>query len=272
MRSDVFPFVSAVRWSTQDGASAIVALQGAHLVSWVPAGGAEALFVSERSPFAEGKAIRGGVPVCFPQFADRGPLAQHGFARTAPWAHAGTEGGTATFVLLDTPRTRALWPHAFRLELAIAIGGASLAMTLRATNTGETPWSFTTALHSYFAVDAPRARLHGLQGVAFLTRGEDRRHVEVRDAIPADEAIDRTYFAAPARLRLVDPARTLAISQQGFTDNVVWNPGEARAAQMADMQPGGHARMLCVEAAAIEPALTLLPRETWTGTQRVAVA
>lgn len=271
MRSDLFPFVPSVRWS-HEGASAIVALQGAHLVSWRPAGKDEALFASARSPYEAGKAIRGGVPVCFPQFADRGPLAQHGFARTSAWEHVSTDAGTATFALRDTPQTRAAWPHPFRLELAIGIGGTRLAMTLRVSNIGDTSFSFTTALHTYFAVDAPRARLQGLRGVEYLTRGEERRHVEARDDIPAADAIDRTYFAAPRRLWLHDARRTLAIAQEGFTDTVVWNPGEARAAQMADMEPGGHARMLCVEAAAIEPAITLAPAVTWTGTQRVEVA
>src|SRR5690349_3045588 len=93
-----FHGLPAVRWQGRDGATAIATLQGAHLVSWVPAQGGERLFVSERSPFEPGRAIRGGVPVCFPQFADRGPLPQHGFARVLPWKFAGAEethGGTA---------------------------------------------------------------------------------------------------------------------------------------------------------------------------------
>ena len=69
--------------------SATLYLQGAHLTSWVPAGGAEVLFVSELARFAPGESIRGGVPICFPQFAELGPLPMHGFAHIAEWQCTG---------------------------------------------------------------------------------------------------------------------------------------------------------------------------------------
>ena len=120
-----FRGMPAVRWTGPGGASAIATLQGAHLVSWIPAGGEEMLFVSERSAFEPGRAIRGGVPICFPQFAERGPLVKHGFARTLPWRFVGVEegaGGTcATFALESTPATLSAWPHAFGVELAATL-------------------------------------------------------------------------------------------------------------------------------------------------------
>ena len=74
-----------VQLTAPDGASATIALHGGHVLSWKPTGGAEQLYLSPRSEYVPGKAIRGGVPVCFPQFAERGPLPKHGFARTLPW-------------------------------------------------------------------------------------------------------------------------------------------------------------------------------------------
>ena len=271
-----FHGLPAIRWRSREGATAIATLQGAHLVSWTPAGGEECLYVSERSPFEDGRAIRGGIPVCFPQFADRGTLAQHGFARNHAWTFAGaseTEQGTrAVFALESSPRTLALWPHAFRLELAATVGGANLWVELHVANTGTEAFTFTGALHTYFRVaEASSARLHGLRGVRYVNRGSPAVEAESREAFTAAEPIDRVYFAAPPELRLDDGGRRITIAQRGFTDTVVWNPGRERTAQMPDMPPGGYHHMLCVEAAAIEPVVTVAPGAAWAGAQSTAV-
>jgi glucose-6-phosphate 1-epimerase len=272
-----FHGMPAIAWASRDGARAVATLQGAHLVSWTPARGEEALFVSERSPFAAGRAIRGGIPVIFPQFADRGPLAQHGFARTQEWrfVHAEESGerSVATFALESSAATLTVWPHAFRLELIASIAGASLEARLRVVNTGRDPFSFTAALHTYLRVaDASSARLHGLRGVRYLTRGDHATQVEARELVTAAEAIDRTYFAPPLALRLEDERRVIHLAQEGFTDTVVWNPGREKGDAMADMAPGSFLRMMCVEAAAIEPAVVLHGGDAWTGSQKIEVA
>jgi len=267
----------AVRWRGPDGAVAIATLQGAHLVSWSMPGGGERLFVSERSAFGAGKAIRGGIPVVFPQFAELGPLAKHGFARTTDWKLTGVaetkEGTRATFALEASPQSLALWPHPFRLEFAATLGRSRLEVELRVTNTGGEAFAFAAALHTYLNVsDAAAVRLQGLRGTRFRDREPIAVGVEGRSVVTAEEPIDRVYFAAPAELRLEDPERVLAISQRGFSDTVVWNPGRELAAQMADMVPEGYRRMLCVEAASIDPIVTLAAGSAWTGAQAIAVA
>lgn len=252
--------VPAVRWSSRDGASAVATLQGAHLVSWIPAGAEECLFVSERSPFEVGKAIRGGVPVCFPQFAERGPLVKHGFARISPWRFEGTTdvGGRmrARFSLESSPQTLAAWAHAFRLELDATVGGAGLDLELRVANTGGEAFDFAAALHTYFRIsDNARVRVVGL----------------LPAPVTAVEPIDRIFFAAPGATRLEDDGRSFDIAQEGFADTVVWNPGRELAATMADMAPEGYRRMLCVEAAAVEPRVVLGAGRKWTGRQSLRI-
>ena len=256
-----FHGLPAIRWRSPDGASAVATLQGAHLVSWIPAGGAERLYVSERSPFEAGQAIRGGIPVVFPQFAERGPLVKHGFARTSPWKFSGiTEmkgHAGAAFELKESPRTRLQWPHPFKLMLSVAIGGPRLGIRLHVTNSGESPFSFAAALHTYLRVaDAMEVQLLGL----------------LPEPVTAKEPIDRIFLGATPSTALEDDGRLVRIEQGGFPDTVVWNPGHEKTAQMPDMPPDGYINMLCVEAAAIDPLVTLGPGEMWNGTQTLTVA
>ena len=276
---DVIKFqgMPAVRWKSEDGASAIATLQGAHLVSWIPAGGRECLYVSEKSPFEPGRAIRGGIPICFPQFADRGPLVQHGFARTRLWtlkeAAAPVAGiSSVTFELESSPPTQALWPHKFRAHFVATVGANRLDVSLRVVNTGIHALSFTGALHTYLRVaDASTARLSGLRDRRYVNRGESHLAVEDRESFTAQDPIDRVYFAAPPATQLEDKARTFRIEQRGFTDTVVWNPGAEKGAKMPDMPRDGFRHMLCVEAAAVEPPVILQPGAEWTGGQTVIV-
>jgi glucose-6-phosphate 1-epimerase len=276
VESLAFHGLPAMRIRSRDGACAIVTLQGAHLVSWEPAGAGEALYVSERSPFEAGRAIRGGVPVVFPQFADRGSLAQHGFARNLAWTFMGVEeignDARASFVLESSAETMALWPHAFRLQLEVAVGGSRLQVELRMANTGTQPFSCATALHTYLRVsDAAKVGLTGLRGARYMNRGSNAVGVEERDIITAAEPIDRVYFATPSATSLDDSGRALRIEQRGFTDTVVWNPGRERTAQMTDMPPEGFRHMLCVEAASIDPLIEVDPGAKWSGVQAIVI-
>jgi len=163
-----------------DGATAVIYADGAHVTSWRPAGGtswrpaggAEQLFLSPNSEFTPGRAIRGGVPLVFPQFSGEGPLPKHGFARNRMWQleQAGVMGDQAgaLFSLTDDAESRALWPSRFRATCQVVIGGDTLTVTLGVSNTDVGPFGFTAALHTYFAVtDCRQTEVHGLQDLAY---------------------------------------------------------------------------------------------------------
>ena len=258
-----------------DGAAAGIHLHGAHVTSWRPAGeAADRLFTSARSHFSAGMPIRGGIPVCFPQFATEGPLPQHGFARVLQWtpiAAGPIAGGRARAVLrlADSDATRALWPHAFRLELTVTVGGATLEALLAITNTGAAPFAFTAARHTYLRViDIREATVHGLQGAHYRdkARGFDDG-IETAPALAFGGEVDRVYRCAPDDLEVREAARSMAVRATGFPDSVVWNPGATRSAAIGDMEPGGFLRMLCVEAAVVRAPVVLAPGAAWTGTQ-----
>lgn len=269
---DAFPdtLPPPLRATGTDGATIEAHAQGAHLVRWSPAGETgNRLFLSAASGYRRGVAIRGGVPVIFPQFAAEGPLPKHGFARTMPWELQSMQGATLRFALTDTAATRAIWPHAFRAGLEVSATGRELRVTLSLHNPGEAALECTLALHTYLAVtDIAAATLSGLQGLHYRDSARGDAPGRQTEALLGFEGeIDRIYFDAPAQLLLQEPQRATTIRQQGFRDTVVWNPGPAKAAALADLEPGGERRMLCIEAATIGEPLRLAPGADWSGTQ-----
>ncbi len=258
-----------------DGARLVVFHDGAHVTSWVPAGGTEQLFVSANARYGAGQAIRGGVPICWPQFGPFGSLPQHGFARVSRWALQGTavdgDEALAIFVLEDSAATRAAWSHRFRVEYEVRVGGATLSMTLTVSNRDMTPFTFTGALHPYFhAHDAFAVHVEGLAGTRVRDALQQGREFDESHATVAiDGPIDRVYYGASGALALREPHRALHITMQGFADAVVWNPGAAGTASRADFVPGDERHMVCVEAAVVQHPVTLAPGASWTGVMRV---
>jgi len=259
-------------------AEARLSLHGGQMLAFRPlAADGDLLFLSERAVFQPGKAIRGGVPVCWPWFGPD-PLNQgrpaHGLARTRLWSLRGAtdEPGGETRIMLgltDTADTRALWPHAFDLSLCVTVG-AELQLALTTRNTGPAPFTLTQALHSYFSVaDIAQAEVHGLDGIAYLDKaaGAGGAVQQQSGAVRFDPEVDRIYTGAPPRLALRDGAlaRTVDLRSEGSRTAVVWNPGAAIAAGMADLPDGAYRRFVCVETAnAADEVVTLLPGQAHT--------
>ncbi len=249
-----------------------MALHGAQVLSWV-ASGRERLYLSPQAVFDGQAAIRGGIPLCFPQFNQRGPLAKHGFARNLPWqAVAGAPPGQAVLRLTDDAQTRAWWPHAFEAELALTLSPGALNVALSVRNTGAEPLDFTTALHTYLRVqDIAQVQVDGLDGCARWDAVTDTHSVQ-HGALRFAGEYDSVFQAAPGALQLHESgAHTLTLEQSAScASTVVWNPGAALGVQLADMPTGGYAHMLCIEAAQMDAPVHLLPGAVWTGWQRLS--
>jgi glucose-6-phosphate 1-epimerase len=276
---DTLQDLPGIRLDAGAAGRAFVAAQGAQLLSWRPADGHERLYLSATTggltrDGGEAAAIRGGVPVCFPQFSDRGKLVKHGFARTIPWQISNQEGSGLTLTLHDDAASRAQWPHAFEAGLSVRLEAGSIEVTLAVTNAGVEPFSFSTALHTYLRVDdIRRVQLLGLQGVRYQDATDQcavKIQQEDRLAIPGE--VDRVYMDGPATLQLLEPGRApLRISQRGFADTVVWNPGPEKARALPDMPDQDWLHMLCVEAACAAAPVVLAPGARWEGSQRLSL-
>jgi len=265
----------ALRLALSDGSACTVTLHGAQVLSWTTADGTERLYLSPQAHFDGRSAIRGGVPVCWPQFNQRGPLPKHGFVRNVAW-HAEASGGkpdTLVLSLHDNEATRAIWPHAFHAKLVVTLAPHSLRVALGIDNTGGGPWPFAAALHTYLRVDdIAQATLQGLQGANRWDAVRDDRHVDLAPELRFGSEFDSVY-AAPARpLHLVQPSGTLEIAQSAScTETVVWNPGPELSAKLADLPDDGWRHMLCVEAARIDEQVLLTPGGSWQGWQQLTV-
>jgi glucose-6-phosphate 1-epimerase len=266
----------AVRLTLPEGSACTIALHGAHVLGWTTADGVERLYLSPDAVFDGQAAIRGGVPVCWPQFNQRGPLAKHGFARNMTWRAEPFDAaapGEVRLVLTDSDASRAIWPHGFRATLTATLTPQGLRTALDVVNTGSAPWSFTAALHTYLRVDEiAEARLEGLQGAARWDAVRDVRHPEASESLRFVEEFDSVYASPAAPSRVVQPNGTLEIAQSATcTETVVWNPGPTLAAKLADLPDDGWRHMLCVEAARIDEAVLLQPGAAWQGWQQLSV-
>ena len=263
--------------TSPDYARAEIYLHGAHLASWIPARSDEQLFLSRKSEFREGAAIRGGVPIIFPQFSNMGSFMRHGFVRVMAWEFVGAEtvannAVAATFRLRDSDATRKIWPYSFLAEFVVILGGNRLEMRFTVTNTDRQPFSFTTALHTYFYVmEVGQVEIENLNGVRYHDQVTGKDEVETTALVKFDNEVNRIYFNTPPHLILREGNRILDIHATGFTDTVVWNPGALNSAALADMEVEGYRRFVCLEAAAIGTPVQLAPNESWRGTQTLSI-
>lgn len=262
------------------GASAEIAIQGAHVTSWKRANGEEMLFESAANRYAVGEPIHGGIPVVFPQLGVLGPLPLHGFLRTAMWevVEVSRDPSGAVYALFrtrDTDATRALWPHPFRATMRVTLE-EGLATSITIENTGQENIAFHCAMHTYLRVgDVRQVTIEGLDGATYqdhTAKGVERR--ERRRAVRIQGEVNRIYLARPDRLRIRDESRnrTLLLDRAGFNDVVIWNPGEAKARESGELAEDEYRSMLAVEPAQIVPPVQLAPGSLWSGVQRLRVS
>ena len=241
-----------------DAATAEISLYGAQVLRWRPAGEEEALYLSERSRWEQGEAIRGGIPVCFPWFrnkADDPTAPKHGFVRTREWrldSLRADEDGTVTLVCVtgSDESTRRWWPHEFLLAYRIGVG-RTLRLELSVMNRGATAMRFEEALHTYFRVgEVGLARVHGLDGATYLDNRDGNRAKTQRGDLPITRQTDNAYVDTAAAVEILDPVleRSLRTEKTNSASTVVWNPWHEGAAGMGDMEPEAWRTMLCVEA------------------------
>lgn len=245
---------------TAGTASGSIYLHGAHVSDYRPAGGDPVLFMSAASHFADGQAIRGGVPICFPWFGPHKTDPQspaHGLARLNAWTlDAITEKDDAVIVTL----THRIAPFNLRYE---CVFGPSLIMTLDVTHDADKPQRFEVALHSYFAVaDVRNASVTGLEEVGYFDKVAQAPNPSTDEPIRFTEETDRVYQDTTGVCVLHDPGlkRRIVVEKSGSQSTVVWNPWVGKAISLPDFGDDEWPSMCCIETACVEPnGVTLMP-------------
>ncbi|MEG3112060.1 MULTISPECIES: D-hexose-6-phosphate mutarotase [Pantoea] len=234
---------------------AAITLQGAHLIAWQPSGEKPVIWLSDKTPFSPGKAIRGGVPICWPWFGPAGEPA-HGFARNQTWtlsAHdENDEGVILTFVLESNAQTKKLWPHDFTLFARFRLG-QHCEIELEAHGDFEA----TAALHSYFTVaDIAEVEVSGL-GKTYIDKVENNVQGTSEGKQRYPGRVDRIFTQAEDCSVIHDKAgqRLIEVYHHHHSDVVTWNPGVELSCSMADMANDGYRTLVCVETARINTPL-----------------
>lgn len=253
-------------------ASATIALQGAHVMSFQPHGEAPVLWMSEQAQLRAGKSLRGGIPICWPWFGAHATdpnFPSHGFARTQKWrvisSAALADGSTRiTFELQKNDSARTQWPYLCHLRCIVTVG-RTLTVELATENTGETEFKLGEALHTYFAIgDIEHIRITGLEECAYYDKAQDNRGVQ-NGAITFNAEFDRVYLNSTAECVIEDPQlkRRIRIRKQGSRSTIVWNPWIEKSNRMGDMGANGYRKMVCVESGnAMDNIVNLAPGET----------
>lgn len=254
---------------------ATVALHGGHILSFRPRYQEPVLWLSKQSQFKTGHAIRGGIPVCWPWFAnhpsDKAKPA-HGFVRNAVWSVRESEtladGSTRLKLsIADSEATMQLWPHRFRLAIDITVSDV-LRVKLMATNTGNEPFIYGGALHSYFNISSiSNITIKGLAGCAYIDKVDQGRRKVQDGAVAIQRETDRIYLDTQADCVIEDSGmhRRIGIAKTGSRTTVVWNPWIDKARRMKDFGNDEYKKMVCVETVnAGSDVISLAPSNTHT--------
>ena len=254
-----------------------ISLYGAHILSYRPHDTIDLLWMSPLSLFEEGKAIRGGIPVCFPWFGphsgDAG-LPQHGFARITMWEVSETKSmekgeSYVALKLVSSEETRKYWPHDFVAEMIFVLGN-QLSVSLKVTNTSSEPIEYTAALHSYFNLSGiENISIEGLENTQYENQLDGQRYKQDENPLKITEATTRHYFDTEADSVIRDPyfRRSIRIKKEGSKCTTVWNPGAEACEKMNDMPDDGYETFVCVETVNnINDRIILSPGESHTST------
>ncbi|CAA7404828.1 unnamed protein product [Spirodela intermedia] len=264
------------------GSSAEVLLYGGQIISWKNDRREELLFMSSKAVLKPPNSIRGGIPICFPQFGNFGFLEQHGFARNRLWAldscpsplPPSRSNSSVDLILKSTEEDLKTWPRSFELRLRIILAPGKLTLIPRVRNTDTRAFSFTFAMRNYLSVsDVSEVRVEGLETLDYFDNLMKReRFTEQADAITFDGEVDRVYLSTPSKIAIIDheKKRTLVLRKGGLLDAVVWNPWDRKAKALPDFGDDDYKSMLCVDSAAIETPILLKSFEEWKGWQELS--
>lgn len=263
-------------------ADATICLYGAHIVSYSPARNMEILWMSPYSSFEQGKAIRGGIPVCFPWFGlhqINDSLPQHGFARIMNWEVIKTETlesgeNLICLQLNSSDKTKEFWPHDFCAEMIFTVG-TKLSLTLKVSNTSDEAIEYTSALHSYFSLSGiENITIEGLENTRYQNQLDGGDYIQETPLLSINKAETRHYYNTETTCVINDTIfnRRISVEKSGSTNTTVWNPWAETCADMDDMPNNAYETFVCLETVnKIDDVIKLAPGDSHETTAVISV-
>jgi glucose-6-phosphate 1-epimerase len=266
-------------------AKATISLYGAQVLSYIPHGQQDALWMSSNTAIEPGKAIRGGIPLCFPWFgphASDNTKAQHGFARLNDWQvkainQLPNQQTSIQLTLQHNYATMAIWPYQFTAQISINVG-TSITVSLKVTNKSIKAYTYSNALHSYFLIsNIQKISVAGLAQTAYYNGFEKIKHIQAQQLLQfTQQEENRRYIHHTNTCTIIDSLlnRKITIQKSGSKVTVVWNPGTTNAATIKDINPNGHINFVCIEptnAYNEVDLITLLPNQSHTISTTISI-
>ncbi len=237
-------------------ASASIALHGAHLIDFTPLDQQAVIFTSESAVYRQGKAIRGGIPICWPYFnahPSEADFPSHGIARNRFWQllsiDAQADSHTLTFEMPIHEEDLKIIGGPCKLIATFVISD-SLSVSLTTTNTGPEDLIIGGALHSYFHIGSiDQATLSGLNEVSYLDTLNDQTSIQ-HGSLSFSQEFDRVFIPSAHPTTIHDPnlKRKLFVTKENSLATTVWNPWIDKSEGMADLGNDDYQRFLCIEA------------------------
>jgi len=239
---------------SNQAAQAKIALQGAHIFQYSVKGEKPLLWLSERSSFEDGVAIRGGIPLCWPRFGNLDTtLPQHGFARVMRFELIAVEEPTPQLTqvhlqLQSSAKSREIWDYAFVLDVVFTIS-EELTISMTTQNTDSKEFLLTQAFHTYFLVsDIQNVNISGLEKIPFLDTLDKKMDLE-DSPITIQSEVDRVYEGNIDEIVLDDKERKIMIVAENSASVIVWNPWSKKCSQMSGMKDDAYKEFVCIESA-----------------------
>lgn len=236
--------------------SAVISLQGAHLLEFKTVQGDPLLWVSPNCDFSPGTALRGGVPLCLPWFGvNQGDPTKpkHGFARNQFWelseAHLQSDGSVELDFLFQSDANN-LFGYDFSAEIRMILGtSAKIELTINNTDTEDFACSW--AMHNYHRVSSlTDVQVQGLSGRNYFDNFENYAEKHQSGDLVFPGPVDRVYPAIDNPVS-IQGSPSIEITHHNCPSVVTWNPGTEAAGKIADIGTGNEQFYICVERGAV---------------------
>ncbi|KAI8986497.1 galactose mutarotase-like domain-containing protein [Pilobolus umbonatus] len=258
------------------GPTVEVDLFGATVTSWV-VDDTERIFVSKLAKRDGSKAIRGGIPICFPIFGTKESiqLPQHGFARNTYWEYIGSEESQDDIIVrlglnesALSDKAKEAWPYSFNAVYTVTLTDTTLGTSLIVENTDDENIDFNVLFHTYFkTTDVESCSIEGLTSLDYIDKVEGVQNKEIREHVTIKSEVDRIYTDVQGDIILNNVGYSIQLNRSNLRDIVVWNPWIEKAIGMNDFDNKEYRNMICVEAGSVVDWVTLASGEVWTGGQ-----